>query len=381
MISSMFSVIGFALTMPLLPRYVEGELGGGKISVGIAVGIFSISAIAARPLIGRIGDQQGRRVLLAGGALVTAVAIAAHAFATTLLVLLLFRLAVGVGQAAFFVGSTTLVNDIAPMERRGEATNYLSVAIYTGMSFGPLIGEIIEGRWGFGAAFVASGASLLVAALVSLALSPHRPASVTVVSTDGPLLTRLFHPAAFWPGLVLFLGIINFTALNAFMPLHVEEQSLGSAGSVFLLFGIIVLFVRLLGSRIPDRLGTTKTGTIALTGIALGMWTMGAWTTTTGLYVATVILAGGGSMLFPSLLVAAIDGVPEGERARAVSTFTMFFEISAGIGGLVLGVSAAIGGNTAAFFVAGVSAALGLPVLYFWQRVCAQAAVPSGSPG
>ena len=47
-ISGFFAMSGFASTLPLVPRYVENELGGSKVSVGLAVGIFSISAVLVR---------------------------------------------------------------------------------------------------------------------------------------------------------------------------------------------------------------------------------------------------------------------------------------------------------------------------------------------
>ena len=87
------------------------------------------------------------------------------------------------------------------------------------------------------------------------------------------------------------------------------------------------------------------------------------------MFVGAAILAIGGSLLYPALMVAAVDGVPANERAQAMSTFTMFFELSGGIGGPVLGVVAWMSGTTvAAFYGAAVLAATGLPVLLAWRR-------------
>ncbi|MGI9594766.1 MAG: MFS transporter, partial [Acidimicrobiales bacterium] len=78
-VSGFFALTGFASTFPLVPRYVEGELGGNKVSVGLALGIFSASAIFARPLVGRLGDERGRRFIIVGGTALTALTVAAHA--------------------------------------------------------------------------------------------------------------------------------------------------------------------------------------------------------------------------------------------------------------------------------------------------------------
>lgn len=367
--SAMFSAMGFSSTLPLVPRYVEGELGGGKVAVGLALGIFAFSAIFARPMIGRLGDSHGRRLLIVGGTFLTGLTVAAHALAVTYPILLGVRVLMGAFQGAFFVGSATMVNDLAPPERRGEATSYFSVAIYGGMAFGPMIGDIAQSRWGFGPAFVVGGASLLTAAAIGLFLPDLKPEPAPIASGAAPPKKRILHPNAVWPGFILFLGIVSFTALNGFLPLHMERFDLGSIGLVFLVYGILVIVVRLAGSRLPDILGTAATTTIALAGLAIGLTVIGAWTTTLGVYAGVFVLAAGGSLLYPALLIAAVEGVPAGERAQATSTFTMFFEISAGVGGPVLGVAAALAGTSGAFYAAAIFAAAGIPLVSYWAAL------------
>ena len=164
------------------------------------------------------------------------------------------------------------------------------------------------------------------------------------------------------------LGIMIFPALHGFMPKIMDERALGDAGPIYALYGLLVLALRLLCSRLPDSLGTTRTAALALVGSSVGMAVMGSFVTRPGMFVGAAILAIGGSLLYPALMVAAVDGVPENERAQAMSTFTMFFELSGGIGGPVLGIVAWLSGTTvAAFYGAAVLAATGLPVLYAWK--------------
>lgn len=362
-LSGLFALMGFSSTLPLVPRYVEVELGGSKLEVGLAIGIFSISAILARPLVGRLGDTRGRRFIIVAGTALTAVTVAGHALATSLPLMYLVRLAMGATQGAFFVGTATLVNDLAPPHRRGEATSYFSVAIYAGMAFGPLLGEMVENAAGFGWAFGAGGASLVIASLLAMQLPPHRPAGAGGERSGG-----LIHPAAVGPGLILMCGIVTFVAMNGFMPLYVKEFSLGAAGPVFVVYGLLVLVIRLVGSRVPDRWGTVRTTTLALVGQVGGMLLIGGWNSRAGLYVGATVLAVGGSFLYPALLTAAISGVAASERAKATGTFSMAFELSSGLGGPLLGWAASAGGNRAAFFAAAAIAMLGLPLLFGWAR-------------
>ncbi|MGH1487797.1 MAG: MFS transporter, partial [Acidimicrobiales bacterium] len=166
-------------------------------------------------------------------------------------------------------------------------------------------------------------------------------------------------------------------ALNGFMPLYVEEFELGSAGTVLLVYGLLVLAMRIVGSKLPDRFGTLRMTTISLIGQAAGMAVMGLWASQVGLFAGAVVLAIGGSFLYPTLLTAAVFGVADNERARATSTFTLAFELSSGLGGPALGLAAAWYGTRAAFFGAALAALASLPVLFLWAARRPDALVPA----
>ena len=168
--SALFSALGFSSVIPTVARFVATDLEGGDLEIGLALGVFSISAVLARPWIGRIGDRRGRRLLIAGGSSITALVLAAHALADSYLALLVARFIMGAVQGAFFVGTVTLTTDLAPAERRGEAASYFSVAIYGGMAFGPWLGELAVARWGFDGGFLLGGLCMGVAAVVEVKL-------------------------------------------------------------------------------------------------------------------------------------------------------------------------------------------------------------------
>src|SRR5215218_8759073 len=81
-----FTALGALL--PTFPKYVEDELHGGGVVVGVAVGIFSISAAVLRPWAGRLGDRRGRRLLVVGGSLLVAVSVAGYALVDNVAILI-----------------------------------------------------------------------------------------------------------------------------------------------------------------------------------------------------------------------------------------------------------------------------------------------------
>jgi MFS family permease len=345
-----------AMLTPVLPDYVEKSLGSGSIAVGIAVGAFAVGAILLRPFAGRIGDSVGRRVLVIGGALIVAVTTACYGLVHALWFLVLLRIASGFGEAGFFVGAATMITDLAPAERRGEAVSYWSIAVYGGLSFGPVLGSVLHGHGHYGDVWIVSSALAFAAAFVGLfTVEVARSAPV-----EGP--RHLLHRAAIGPGTVLFLGLIALAGFTAFVPLYVDGMGI-SAGVVFALYGVLILGVRIFGARVPDRLGGRKTATIALTFTGIGIGIIAAWPSVPGLIVGTVVFAGGMSMMYPALLLLALHGVNDSERASVVGTFSSFFDASQGLGALICGSVVAVSGNRGAFATGAVCAFAGLIVL------------------
>ncbi len=353
-----------AMLTPVLPDYVEKSLGHGSIAVGVAVGAFAVGAVILRPFAGRIGDSVGRRVLIVGGALIVAVTTACYGFVHELWFLVVLRIASGFGEAGFFVGAATMITDLAPADRRGEAVSYWSVAVYGGLSLGPVLGSVLHGSGSYGSVWVVSAVLALVAAIIGLfTVEVERAAHV-----PGP--RHLFHRAALGPGTVLFLGLIPLAGFTAFIPLYVNDELNVSAGAIFALYGLLILVVRVFGARVPDRLGGRATATIALTFTALGIGLIGVWPTVPGLIIGTVVFAGGMSLMYPALILLALHGVSDAERASVVGTFSSFFDASQGIGALVCGAVVAVTGDRGAFTTGAICAVAGLLVLRArsWSR-------------
>ena len=81
-----FTSIG--VTLVTVPLFVERELGAGEFGIGLTIASFAATAIAARPLITRLGDRYGRRRLMMGGAVLAAAGSLGATLAETLPVLL-----------------------------------------------------------------------------------------------------------------------------------------------------------------------------------------------------------------------------------------------------------------------------------------------------
>ena len=97
---------------------------------------------------------------------------------------------------------------------------------------------------------------------------------------------------------------------------------------------------------------------------AAGLLVIASFSTQAGLFTGTAIFAAGMCFMYPSMLTLALIGVDEVERASVVGTVSTFFDLSQGLGALILGASAALTSDRGAFVVAARLALLGLALLW-----------------
>ena len=355
--SAFFVFLAIGMLLPVLPLYARGPLGEGDLGVGLAVGMSSPTALVFQPLAGRLGDRRGRRLLIVAGSLVMAVSIAGYTLVGTLGALVLLRLLTGIGEALVFVGTGTVVADLAPAHRRGEALSLYTIGFWSALAIGPVLGEALLGGDRFDAVWVAAASAALLGALAGLALPETRPE--TTEASSGKLL----HPAAIRPGLVLVSAVVGFAGFNAFVALYARELGLDGAAPLFVVFAVVVVTIRVLGRRIPDRLGPRRASSVALVLLASGLLVVGLWSSAVGLYAGVVIFAAGQALAFPSLMTLAIADAPVADRSSVVGTFTAFADVGFAVGAISLGAVADAAGYEGVFLTAAAASLAGLFVL------------------
>jgi MFS family permease len=355
-----FTAVG--MLIPALPRYVDGPLGGGSVAVGVVVGAFSVTAVLVRPWAGILGDRRGRRPLLVIGAAVALTSILGYGLVPGVGGLTALRLVSGVGEALFFVGTITVVSDLAPPERRGEAMSLASLALYLGIAAGPLLAESLLVRAGFGAVWVAAAAACLVALVLASTLPETRPTHAgAAAAASGP--RRLVHPAGLVPGMLLAASLVGMAGFLTFVPLHVDAMGVERVGPTLLLFAGIVVLVRSLGARLPDRWGHRRTIRAALVLSCVGLGVVGAVPTPAGLTAGTAVFALGVALLTPSVFALAVGAVAPHERSQVMATTSAFVDVAFGLGPVAMGLVAASHGLASVFLVGAATAVGGLVLL------------------
>jgi MFS family permease len=350
--------IADGILLPAVPLYVEGPLGGGSVAVGVVVGAFSVSALLFRPWAGRLSDRRGRRLLMLAGAAVFAVSVIGYQLANSIAAMIVMRAITGAGEALFFVGAASAISDLAPDERRGEALSFFSLALYVGIGVGPILGEAAIDGADFSLVWLAAAAIGGVAVLLGLPVPDTRPAWTPA---SGP--ARLVHRAAILPGTVLLTVLVGMSGFFAFVPLYATEVGLKGSRLVFVTFSAVVILIRSLGAKIPDRLGSARSSLAALAFSAAGLLVVGAWGHAPGLFAGTIVFGVGVALATPALMSLAIGSAPPSERGWVIGTFTAFIDLGFGLGPILLGVVASGLGYRGTFLTGAAVAGAGLLLL------------------
>jgi MFS family permease len=351
-----FFVAG-GIVLPVASLYAKGPLGTDAAGVGVALGSFSIAALVMRPLVGWASDRFGRRPLLIGGSAVTVVALLLHLPATSVPLFVAVRALLGVGEAFFFVAALAAAADLAPANRRGEAISFLSLSLYLGLAIGPVIGELVLGLTSYAGVWLLAAVVAGVAAGLSWITPETAPGSAPGVATHRR--GRLIHQAGIFPGLLIMSGIWGMGGFLAFLPLHAVKLGLNGAGPALALFAGIVVALRILGARLPDRLGAARLSGAALAVSAFGLAILGLAPGIGGLLLGTAVFAVGVAFTFPALMALAVSRVPPAERGSVVGTTSAFLDLAFGLAPASLGVIADAAGYPGAFLVSAIIAACG----------------------
>jgi MFS family permease len=353
----------FGMLVLTLPLYAKDELNASSVGVGIAVGAGSITSIIFSPVSGRIADRRGRRlVFLAGGAGMVACYLAL-ALNPGMAAVVAIRLVAGAAEATFVVGAYTVVVDIAPESRRGEAMSLVTLASYLGLTIGPVGADLILGGSRFALVWLVA-AGLVVTSIAILATLPETRPQTDTAPSAGWLPPR----AALRPGLLVLIAMAGFGGFAAFAALYARELGIGRPGLVFAVFGGTVVLVRAVGRKLPDAIGPQRMLAFSFMSLAAGLAMIGAWQSPAGLILGTIVFASGQALAYPSAVLLAMNAASTEERAAVVGSVGAFVDVALGLGAIILGGVVAVAGYGGAFLVASGIALSGLLVVASLRR-------------
>src|SRR3954470_8789117 len=152
-----------AVLHPIQQTFGVGDGEAGRMNTAFMLGYF-----VTAPFFGWLGDRASRKWLVAFGIFVWSLGTLFTGFASSFVLLLCFRVLVGVGEASYATISPSLISDSYRAEKRNNALTIFYVAIPVGAALGYILGGEMEKHYGWRYAFFWAGVPGLALALILL---------------------------------------------------------------------------------------------------------------------------------------------------------------------------------------------------------------------
>jgi MFS family permease len=334
--ATFFEFVSLGMFLVTIPLLVTEKLDGSNRAAGLAVGSFAVTALLARPWIGRQLDHRGRKPFVLMAPLVLLISSIGLANAPSIGAVIGLRLFQGLAAAGFYTGAASMATDLAGTDRRAHFIARVSLFLYGGFTVGPNLAEWLIDAKSFGWAWAAAATSAAISAgfvMLVPETAPSRPA-------DAPVLmgrARILHPAAVGPGVVLLGAAVGYTTITAFSALFARDIGMKSSGAMFAAFAVTILGVRIVSGRLADRYGRFRTAFPGLLAGATGLAILATVPKPWLALIGVALYGAGFAFLFPALMALAADRAPEEERGAALGTFTAFFDVATATSGAIIG--------------------------------------------
>lgn len=209
------AMLGTTLPTPLYPIY-ERVYGFGPLMVTIVFAVYAFGVLAGLLFFGHLSDEVGRRPVLVGGLVFSALSALAFLFAHGMVEIFAGRILSGLSAGIFTGSATAAMVDLMPSERRGHAASIAVAANIGGLGLGTLFSGILGQyapaplRLSYAADFVLACVAIVLVLLASETVADRKRLSLRVQRLRIPAEIRgVFVRAA-------ILGMCGFAVAGLF---------------------------------------------------------------------------------------------------------------------------------------------------------------------
>lgn len=305
------------MTVPLVAKYVMTF--GADITTASAVsGILSLVAMFMCPVAGVLSDRINKKKLLIITEAAYAVCLGLHAFARSLIALLLLRAVTGIFFSLSNVLTIAYASSYIPKSRMGKGLGYFGLVVPLVQAAGPSIGLGLRDSIGYGAVFTGAAIAAL-AAMICVAVLPYN-----APKPSGQKKTLKFNDIF----AVRFIWLMLLTALfssangliSTYLDILASERSITNISIFFTVFSVVLIIFKPLTGKLLDSRGMYLVIIPAVVFAALGMFFVGIASSLWVMLIAAVCKALGQGAGTPTIQAHAVKMLDKSHSGVAVST-------------------------------------------------------------
>lgn len=327
--SSMFLFMtSFNLIIPQLNSFLS-ELGG-KDQKGMIFILFTLSSALARPFSGRLSDHIGRKKVMYIGLFVCVLISLLYPLSHSVLFFLTLRFFHGFSAGFFPTGSTALVTDILPIDKRGIGMGIWGTFISLGIGVGQGLGTSVYMAFGLNNLFFVAATLSVISIILSVyvkeslqKVEKFNPSHLIVPKKD--IIELSVIPAA----IVMFLTAICSGILFVISPDLSEFLKIENKGWFFVIYVVCTILVRLTFGSLSDKIGRVRTLMIGVFTLTISMILVGKADSLFSFSLASIVFGIATGITSPTLFAWTAD--LSDQHRRGIGTGTMFIALELGI--------------------------------------------------
>ena len=314
-----------------MPQYLV-SIGGGDYK-GWIIGLFTVSALIGRLYSGRWSDKFGRKPMILIGCIAAAFSGLGYILLVTVSGFFVVRWIHGFSTGFAPTGTTAMLSDIIPENRRGEAMGLLGFCIQIGMALGPYLGTEVALHWGIVRLFQGSTLMAFISLGLIFTLPETKPAKRNIEARDFLIYFKaIYEPQVLKHMLVMMLSVIFYGAIVTILPDFSVLMGFKNKSSFMLSVTIASMFVRIFAGKWSDQYGRVPMVLIGLFfQFCASIW-FAFMDQSWELIASSAIYGLGTGILSPVLFAWSVDLADSEHRGRALSSLYIGMEFGIGFG-------------------------------------------------
>ncbi len=353
----------FHILIPTLPIYLSRS-GSKEAEIGVLIGIFFVSSLGLRPLVGKaLLKIPEKQFMIAGGILFLLTSFA-YLLAPPFWPFFAVRVFQGIGLAFFHTAVFTLIANISPEAHRGQSLSYFFLAPNISLALAPSVGMFLINRYSFSLLFwVCSGLSFCALMIAS------RLGRREIFHPENPSTGGSFFPSrkVLPPAIISFFNLTMWGALMAFFPLYAMNHGVANSGFFFTTVAVMFFLGRAFGGKILDLYSREKVlPSLLVTGV-ISMAIL-AFSKTLPMFILSAVIWGvGNALLQPAVMAYVLDRAGS-STGPAIGMYTLLSDLGLGLGPVIMGVVIRWSSYPIMFLCLAFIGGLNLFYFYFWVR-------------
>ena len=215
---------------------------------------YSAACIIIRPIAGYLIDTLKRKPVYIVAYFVFMAIFCGYIVSSMLSIFIILRVFQGFAFGTTSVTGNTIVVDISPESRCGEALGYYGLANTLSICLGPMVGLYLKGHYSYQVIFLFATIICVIGFAVALLLNTNKEEKHVKTVKHKFSFSNLFIAEGAWLSIVLVLVSVPYGVVTAYIAVYSDELAMPcNAGLYYTLMAVGLGASRLIAGKLVDK--------------------------------------------------------------------------------------------------------------------------------